>query len=48
MIDFLKNVGYATEKILFIPISGFFGDNMLEPSKNLAWYKGPTLVEALD
>ena len=32
----------------FIPISGWLGDNMLERSPNLPWYKGPTLLQALD
>jgi elongation factor 1-alpha len=45
---FLKKIGYNPEKIPFIPISGFNGDNMLEKSTNLPWYKGPTLLEALD
>ena len=31
-----------------MPISGFQGDNMIERSANLPWYKGPTLLEALD
>jgi len=46
--DYLKKVGYNPEKILFVPISGWHGDNMLEPSPNMPWYKGPTLVQALD
>jgi len=46
--DFLKKVGYNPDNILFVPISGWVGDNMLEKSPNLAWYKGPTLIEALD
>jgi elongation factor 1-alpha len=46
--DYLKKVGYSPEKILFVPISGWHGDNMLEPSANLSWFKGPTLIQALD
>jgi len=46
--NFLKKIGYAPEKIPFVPISGWLGDNMLEKSTNLPWYKGPTLIEALD
>jgi len=46
--DYLKKVGYNPEKIPFIPISGWFGDNMIEKSPNLKWFKGPTLMEALD
>jgi len=35
-------------KINFVPISGWNGDNMLEKSDQLSWYKGVTLLEALD
>eukprot|EP01087_Luapelamoeba_hula_P008419 TRINITY_DN209_c0_g1_i12.p1 TRINITY_DN209_c0_g1~~TRINITY_DN209_c0_g1_i12.p1 ORF type:complete len:461 (+),score=71.02 TRINITY_DN209_c0_g1_i12:37-1383(+) len=45
---YLKKVGYNPKKVPFIPISGWLGDNMVERSSNLPWYKGPTLVEALD
>lgn len=45
---FLKRTGYNPDKIPFVPISGFQGDNMIEPSKNMPWYKGPTLIQALD
>jgi elongation factor 1-alpha len=46
--SFVKKIGYNPEKIAFVPISGWNGDNMLEKSPNLSWYKGPTLLEALD
>ncbi|KAJ8491199.1 hypothetical protein OPV22_012920 [Ensete ventricosum] len=46
--SYLKKVGYNPEKIPFVPISGFEGDNMIERSTNVDWYKGPTLLEALD
>jgi elongation factor 1-alpha len=46
--DFLKKVGYKPDTIPFIPISGWNGDNMLERSTNTGWYKGLTLIEALD
>jgi len=46
--NFLKKIGYNPEKIPFVPISGWLGDNMLEKSTNLSWYKGVTLLEALD
>lgn len=45
---FLKKVGYNVDTIKFIPISGWVGDNMIEKSENMPWYKGPTLLEALD
>jgi elongation factor 1-alpha len=44
----LKKVGYKPAKIPFVPISGWEGDNMIERSTNMNWYKGPTLLEALD
>ncbi|MEM1582596.1 MAG: translation elongation factor EF-1 subunit alpha [Candidatus Bathyarchaeia archaeon] len=44
----LRLVGYNVAKIPFIPVSGWLGDNLVKPSPNMAWYKGPTLYEALD
>ncbi|MEM1945207.1 MAG: EF-Tu/IF-2/RF-3 family GTPase, partial [Nitrososphaerota archaeon] len=29
-------------------VSGWLGDNLVEKSKNMPWYTGPTLFEALD
>jgi len=45
---FLKKIGYKTETIHFVPISGFNGDNMIDKSPNTPWYSGPTLLQALD
>nr|AAB48400.1 elongation factor EF-1a [Leishmania braziliensis] len=45
---YLKRVGYNPEKVRFIPISGWQGDNMIDKSESMAWYKGPTLLDALD
>eukprot|EP01098_Paradermamoeba_levis_P015816 TRINITY_DN823_c0_g1_i1.p1 TRINITY_DN823_c0_g1~~TRINITY_DN823_c0_g1_i1.p1 ORF type:complete len:315 (-),score=109.42 TRINITY_DN823_c0_g1_i1:346-1290(-) len=44
----LRKVGYNPEKVPFIPLSGWTGDNLTQPSPNLSWYNGPTLLEALD
>jgi len=42
--EYLKQVGYKVEKkVKFIPISGWHGDNMIEKSDNMKWYKGKTL-----
>jgi len=46
--SFLKKIGYNPEKVPFVPLSGWTGDNMLEKSANMPWYKGPTLLESLD
>jgi len=37
---YVKKVGYDPKTVAFVPISGWHGDNMLEPSKNMTWYKG--------
>lgn len=45
---YLKKVGYNPTKVPFIPVSGWLGDNMVESSAKLTWWKGPTLLQALD
>jgi len=57
---YIKKIGYNPQSVAFVPISGFHGDNMMEPSTNMPWYKGwqmkdkegeqkgQTLREALD
>jgi len=44
----LKMVGYKTDEIPFIPMSGLMGDNLAKPSENMKWWKGPTLLQALN
>merc|ERR1712085_99030 len=46
--QYLKKFGYKPAKIAFVPISGWVGDNMIEKSDNMPWYKGPCLLDALD
>ncbi|TPX50831.1 hypothetical protein SeMB42_g00306 [Synchytrium endobioticum] len=38
--NFIKKVGYNPKTVAFVPISGWHGDNMLEPSENMPWFKG--------
>jgi len=57
---FIKKVGYNPATICMVPISGWHGDNMLETSPNMPWYKGfsverkggnksgKTLLDAID
>jgi len=45
---FLAKVGYKPKKLQFVPISGWAGDNIIDKSDNMKWYKGPCLLEALD
>jgi elongation factor 1-alpha len=44
----LKSIGRNPAETTFIPLSAFEGDNITESSSNTPWYKGPTLLEALD
>merc|ERR1711898_41402 len=58
--NYVKKVGYNPTGVAFVPISGWHGDNMIEPSSNMGWYKGwnkevkegkfsgKTMFEALD
>jgi elongation factor 1-alpha len=46
--EFLKKTGYNPEKIEFVPFSGWTGDNLLEKSDKMPWYKGPCLIEAIN
>ncbi|MBQ5153851.1 translation elongation factor EF-1 subunit alpha [Macrococcus caseolyticus] len=58
--NFIKKVGYNPKEVAFVPISGWNGDNMIEPGSNAPWYKGwaretkngsykgKTLMEAID
>jgi elongation factor 1-alpha len=43
-----KMIGYNVEEIPFIPVSAYFGDNVVKKSDKMPWYKGGTLVETLD
>jgi elongation factor 1-alpha len=57
---YIKKIGYQSQGVPFVPISGWHGDNMIEPSEKMPWYKGwsverkegnasgKTLLEALD
>merc|ERR1712168_1670476 len=57
---YIKKVGYNPKACAIVPISGWVGDNMIDPSANMPWYKGwtrevkdkkyegKTLFEAID
>merc|ERR1712038_993627 len=38
--SYIKKIGYNPDTVAFVPISGWHGDNMLEPSTNMNWFKG--------
>jgi len=44
----LQSIGYKLDKIPFVPLSAYQGDNVVKKSTNMPWYKGPTLMELLD
>jgi len=44
----LGTVGFKAADIPFVPVSAFKGDNATKDKGNLGWWKGPTLLEALD
>jgi elongation factor 1-alpha len=58
--SYIKKIGYNPDAVAFVPMSGWHGDNMIEPSEKMGWYKGwevkrkegtasgKTLFEALD
>lgn len=35
--SFAKKTGFKPEHTKFVPISGFHGDNLSEPSPNMPW-----------
>jgi len=45
---YIKKVGYNPKTVAFVPISGWHGDNMLEQSTNMAWFKGWEIERTVD
>jgi elongation factor 1-alpha len=46
--DLLKSIGFPVKTIPFVPTSGMTGENIKEKCDKMPWYKGPTLLEAID
>ncbi|MEH0667264.1 sulfate adenylyltransferase subunit CysN [Vibrio scophthalmi] len=46
-LEFSKNLQGETD-IQIIPLSALEGDNVVEPSANMSWFKGPSLLELLE
>jgi elongation factor 1-alpha len=44
----LKTVGYKPDQIPFVPGASFPGDNVFKKTTNMSWYKGPSLLEAMN
>lgn len=48
---FLLSLDFKSDNVLFVPLSGLNGINIIEKSKdlnNFKWYEGKTLIEAID
>ena len=39
---------YKGQNLTFIPLSALKGDNVVDPSENMSWYKGSTLLHHLE
>ena len=37
---YIKKIGYNPKEVIFCPISGWHGDNMLEKSEKMTWWTG--------
>merc|ERR1712230_110871 len=58
--EIIKKIGFNPKNVPFVPISGWHGDNMIEATTNMPWYKGwkkdtksgevtgKTLLDAID
>lgn len=44
----LKKINFNMDNVTFIALSAFKGDNATEKSGNMPWYKGATLLDALN
>lgn len=44
----LKIIGFKIDKIPFVPISAFYGENIIKKSEKLPWYNGPTLIDTIN
>mmetsp|Transcript_605 Transcript_605/g.2161 ORF Transcript_605/g.2161 Transcript_605/m.2161 type:complete len:708 (-) Transcript_605:3058-5181(-) len=45
---FLKQLGFESNKVFYVPCSGLKGENLVEPSKEITWYKGNPIVQYID
>jgi len=43
-----KDINLDSSHFTFVPISALKGENITEKSSDLAWYKGPTLLQAFE
>ncbi|MBI5003180.1 translation elongation factor EF-1 subunit alpha [Candidatus Woesearchaeota archaeon] len=46
--NLLRSVGFKVDKITFVPMASLHGENVVKKSDKMAWYTGPTLLEAIN
>ena len=44
----LKSVGFKVDKVPFIPVSGYKGENVVKATGKMPWWKGKTLMGQFD
>ena len=40
---YIETIGYRSQSVPFVPISGWLGENLIEPTDNMPWYRGWTM-----
>ena len=49
VIKILEDAGYKNaEDFDYIPVSAFYGENIVDGSKNMGWYKGDTFIKVIE
>jgi len=49
LISLLSGIGYrGADRLPYVPVAAFHGDNVTKPSPRIPWYDGPTVAEALE
>lgn len=47
LTDMLINLGYRVDRLLFVPASAYYGENITKPSTRMEWYHGRTFYQSL-
>ena len=49
LISLLSGIGYrGADRLPYVPVAAFHGDNVTKRSPRIPWYDGPTVAEALE
>jgi small GTP-binding protein len=47
LTEFIMKIGFDKRNVSFVPISAYKGDNILKKSRDMPWYRGKPLLEAI-